>query len=38
MPDNFNIQIEDADTKDILYVLNTNKNLVIRLNHARRLK
>ena len=34
MPDNFIIQIEDEDKK-ILYALNTNKNLVIRIHHIK---
>ena len=34
MPDNFIIQIEDKNKK-ILYSLNTNKDLVIRINHIK---
>lgn len=34
MPDNFIIQIEDKNKK-ILYALNTNNDLVIRINHIK---
>ena len=34
MPDNYIIQVED-ENKNILWALNTNKNVVIRINHIK---